>query len=379
MDPIGLDRLIPDWRTDAERPLKTQVTDDRFCYLTEKGGFRLPNWPMPRLMSNHGFFVGSLGSVVRWLGTRAEALGVEIYPGFAASEALFGKDGELTGVATGDMGVGRDGKPKPSFVRGMELRGKYTLIAEGSRGSLAKQLIARFRLDEGRDPQKYGIGLKELWRVDPGQFRPGLVQHGFGWPLTSGSSGGAFLYHYDDNLVSVGFVVHLNYANPTLSPFDEFQRFKTHPMIAKTFAGGKRLAYGAWAISGGGWQSVPKLSFPGSPASDTSAFNRMRAFVSDCAGCLPAQIIASSRSRSSALNFTTYFLTEISLPATNHLHRRIAATEIQKNTTDSMTLATRSRWRDWDHRNAAFGSFQLFAGTTKAVRGRSVMGVPTAV
>src|SRR5271166_5678488 len=212
VDPIGLDRLTPDWRTDAERPLKTQVADDRFYYLTGKGGLRLPNWFMPPLMSNHGFFVGSLGSVVRWLGARAEALGVEIYPGFAASEALFGENGELIGVATGDMGVGRDGEPKGSFVRGMELRGKYTLIAEGSRGSLAKQLIARFRLDEGRDPQKYGIGLKELWQVDPGQFRPGLVQHGFGWPLTSGSSGGAFLYHYDDNLVSVGFVVHLNYA-----------------------------------------------------------------------------------------------------------------------------------------------------------------------
>ena len=263
VDPIGLDRLIPDWRADADRPLKTQVTDDRFLYLTRTGGFRLPNWPMPRLLGNHGAFVGSLGSVVRWLGARAEALGVEIYPGFAASEALFGEKGELLGVATGDMGVGRDGKPKPSFVRGMELRGKYTLIAEGARGSLAKRLIERFRLQDGRDPQKYGIGLKELWQVDPGQFRPGLVQHSFGWPLTSGSSGGSFLYHYGDNLVSVGFVVHLNYTNPTLSPFEEFQRFKTHPMIAKTFAGGKRLAYGARAISGGGWQSVPKLCFRG--------------------------------------------------------------------------------------------------------------------
>ncbi len=263
VDPIGLDRLIPDWRADADRPLKTQVTDDHFLYLTRTGGFRLPNWPMPRLLSNHGAFVGSLGSVVRWLGARAEALGVEIYPGFAASEALFGEKGELLGVATGDMGVGRDGKPKPSFVRGMELRGKYTLIAEGARGSLAKRLIERFRLRDARDPQKYGIGLKELWQVDPSQFRPGLVQHSFGWPLTSGSSGGSFLYHYGDNLVSVGFVVHLNYTNPTLSPFDEFQRFKTHPMIAKTFAGGKRLAYGARAISGGGWQSVPKLCFPG--------------------------------------------------------------------------------------------------------------------
>src|SRR5271165_3723196 len=263
VDPIGLDRLAADWRTDASRPLKSQVAEDRFYYLTGKGGLRLLNWSMPPLMSNHGFFVGSLGSVVRWLGARAEALGVEIYPGFAASEPLFAGNGALIGVATGDMGVGRDGKPKPSFVRGMELRGKYTLIAEGARGSLAKQLIARFRLDEGREPQKFGIGLKELWQVDPAQFQPGLVQHSFGWPLTAGASGGSFVYHYGDNLVSAGFVVHLNYTNPTLSPFDEFQRFKTHPKIAKTFAGGKRLAYGARAISGGGWQSVPKPSFPG--------------------------------------------------------------------------------------------------------------------
>jgi len=263
VDPIGLDRLVPDWRTDPDRPLKTQVTDDHFVYLGRTGSVRLPNWPMPRLLSNHGNFIGSLGAVVRWLGARAEAFGVEIYPGFAASEALFNESEELVGVATGDMGVGRDGKPKPSFVRGMELRGKYTLIAEGARGSLAKQLTERFRLDEGRDPQKYGIGLKELWQVDPVQFRPGVVQHSFGWPLTAGASGGSFLYHYDDNLVSVGFVVHLDYTNPTLSPFDEFQRFKTHPMIAKTFAGGKRLAYGARAIAAGGWQSVPKLCFPG--------------------------------------------------------------------------------------------------------------------
>jgi electron-transferring-flavoprotein dehydrogenase len=263
VDPIGLDRLAPDWRIDVNRPLKTQVTDDRLYYLTEKGGLRLLNRPMPRLMSNHGFFVGSLGAVVRWLGARAEELDVEIYPGFTASEALFGENGELVGVATGDMGVARDGKLKANFVRGMELRGRYTLIAEGARGSIAKQLIARFRLEEGRNPQKYGIGLKELWHVDPVQFRPGLAQHSFGWPLKPGATGGSFLYHYDNNLVSVGFVVHLNYENPTLSPFDEFQRFKTHPMIAKTLAGGKRIAYGARAISGGGWQSVPKLSFPG--------------------------------------------------------------------------------------------------------------------
>jgi electron-transferring-flavoprotein dehydrogenase len=263
VDPIGLDRLIPDWRSDPGRPLKTEVEDDRFYYLTANHAFRLMNWPMPRLMSNHGCFVGSLGSVARWLGARAEALGVDIYPGFAAIEPLFAGNGALIGVATGDMGVGRDGKPKGNFVRGMELRGKYTLIAEGARGSLANQLIRRFGLQDGRDPQKFGIGLKELWQVDPAQFHPGLVQHSFGWPLTAGSSGGSFVYHYGDNLVSAGFVVHLNYENPTLSPFDEFQRFKTHPKIAKTFAGGKRLAYGARAISSGGWQSVPKLSFPG--------------------------------------------------------------------------------------------------------------------
>src|SRR5208337_285277 len=240
VDPIGLDRLIPDWRTDPDRPLKTQVAEDRFYYLTEKRGFRLLNWSMPPLMSNHGCFVGSLGSVVRWLGARAEALGVEIYPGFAASEPLFAGDGALIGVATGDMGVGRDGTPKDSYVRGMELRGKYTLFAEGARGSLAKQLIARFKLDEGREPQKFGIGLKELWEVAPDKHQPGLVQHSFGWPLDNRTGGGSFLYHYGDRKVAVGFVLHLNYANPYIDPFQEFQRFKTHPVIAPVFEGGKR-------------------------------------------------------------------------------------------------------------------------------------------
>ncbi|HLH48482.1 MAG TPA: electron transfer flavoprotein-ubiquinone oxidoreductase [Roseiarcus sp.] len=263
IDPIGLDRLLPDWRGDPDRPLKTQVTKDRFLVLGPSGGLTLPNWPMPPLMSNHGNFIGSLGATTKWLAAKAEALGVEIYPGFAAAEVLYGSKGEVVGVATGDMGVGRDGKPKSGFTRGMELRGKYTFIAEGARGSLAKELLARYRLEEGREPQKFGIGLKELWSVDPAKFQPGLVQHSFGWPLGRGASGGSFLYHYDDNLVSVGFVVHLNYVNPTLSPFDEFQRFKTHPLIADTFAGGKRLAYGARAISSGGWQSAPKLVFPG--------------------------------------------------------------------------------------------------------------------
>ncbi|HLW91548.1 MAG TPA: electron transfer flavoprotein-ubiquinone oxidoreductase [Roseiarcus sp.] len=263
IDPIGLDRLTPDWREDPDRPLKTKVTRDRFLVLGPSGGVTLPNWPMPKLMSNHGNFIGSLGAATRWLAGRAEALGVEIYPGFAAAETLFGEKGEVVGVATGDLGIGRDGEHKASFTRGMELRGKYTLLAEGARGSLAKGIIARYRLEDGRAPQKFGIGLKEIWSVDPTKFQPGLVQHTFGWPLRHGTSGGSFLYHYDENLVAVGFVVHLNYVNPTLSPFDEFQRFKTHPLIVDTFLGGKRLAYGARAISSGGWQSVPKLVFPG--------------------------------------------------------------------------------------------------------------------
>ncbi|WP_026014957.1 MULTISPECIES: electron transfer flavoprotein-ubiquinone oxidoreductase [unclassified Chelatococcus] len=263
IDPVGLDRLLPDWREDPERPLKTQVTADRFLYLGPAGGVRLPNALMPRLMNNHGNFVGSLGNVARYLAARAEALGVEIYPGFAAAEVLYGDKGEVVGIATGDMGVGRDGEPKAEFTRGMELRGKYTLLGEGARGSLSKQVIKRFSLDEGREPQKFGIGLKELWQIPPEKFEPGLVQHSFGWPLDNGTGGGSFLYHFDDNLVSVGFVVHLNYSNPTLSPFDEFQRFKTHPMIRGMLEGGKRISYGARAITEGGFQSVPKLVFPG--------------------------------------------------------------------------------------------------------------------
>jgi electron-transferring-flavoprotein dehydrogenase len=239
------------------------VTEDRFYYLGPAGGVRLPNLFMPPLMSNHGNYIVSLGNVCRWLGGQAEALGVEIYPGFAAAELLYGDKGEVAGVATGDMGIAKDETAKDGFTRGMELRGKYVLFAEGARGSLTKQLVARFKLDEGRDPQKYGIGLKELWRVAPEKHRPGLVQHSFGWPLDNKTGGGSFLYHLEDNQVSVGFVVHLNYQNPTLSPFDEFQRFKTHPMIREVFEGGKRLGYGARAITEGGWQSVPKLSFQG--------------------------------------------------------------------------------------------------------------------
>ncbi len=262
IDPIGLNRLIPDWK-ERGAPVDTPVTEDVFLVLGPEGDVRLPNWPMPPLMKNHGNYIVSLGSLCKWLGDQATELGVEIYPGFAATEVLYDEKGAVVGIATGDMGVGRDGEPKDSFVRGMELRGKYTLIGEGARGSLAKGLIRHFDLANGHEPQKYGIGLKELWQVAPEKHRPGYVQHSFGWPLDNKTGGGSFLYHYGDNLVAVGFVVHLNYANPYLSPYEEFQRYKTHPAIRGTFEGGKRIGYGARAITEGGWQSMPDLVFPG--------------------------------------------------------------------------------------------------------------------
>jgi electron-transferring-flavoprotein dehydrogenase len=261
LDPIGLDRLIPDWRSE-DTPVKTAVSEDRFYMLGSSRALRLPNAAMPPLMSNHGNFIVSLGDLCRYLAQKAEALGVEIYPGFAATEALFENDA-VAGIATGDMGVAKDGHHKPSFTRGMGLRAKYTLFAEGARGSLSKVLIERFGLAQDRQPQKFGIGLKEVWQVVPEQHRGGLVQHTMGWPLDNRTGGGSFLYHYADDLVAVGFVVHLNYQNPYLSPFEEFQRFKTHPLVRDTFAGGKRICYGARAISEGGWQSVPRVAFPG--------------------------------------------------------------------------------------------------------------------
>ena len=262
IDPIAMDELIPEWK-EKGAPLDTPVTDDRFLYLGPAGGVRIPNFLMPPLMYNHGNYIASLGNVVRWLGKQAEELGVEIYPGFAAAEVLYDDKGRVKGVATGDMGVGRDGKHKDGFTPGMELHGKYTLIGEGVRGSLAKQLIAKFKLDEGRDPQKFGIGLKELWELPPDKHKRGMVMHTMGWPLSNATGGGSFMYHFGENLASVGFVVHLNYANPYISPFDEFQRYKTHPMIREHLEGGKRIAYGARAITEGGFQSVPKLTFPG--------------------------------------------------------------------------------------------------------------------
>jgi electron-transferring-flavoprotein dehydrogenase len=275
IDPVGLDTLIPDWREQGA-PVDTQVATDKFLYLTSGKSFRVPNFLMPPLMSNHGNYVVSLGNLCRWLGEQAEALGVEVYPGFAASEVLYDDKGAVRGVATGDMGVTGDGSPKDTFMRGMELIGKYTLLGEGARGSLTKQIIAGFNLDEDVEPQKFGLGLKELWEIAPDKHKPGLVQHTMGWPLDDATGGGSFLYHFGKNLVSVGLVVHLNYANPYLAPFEEFQRFKTHPNIRETFEGGKRLAYGARALSEGGFQSVPKLAFPGGA-------HRLRRRLHECA------------------------------------------------------------------------------------------------
>ncbi|MFC7419277.1 electron transfer flavoprotein-ubiquinone oxidoreductase [Iodobacter arcticus] len=262
IDPIALDELIPDWKA-LGAPLKTPVTDDRFMLLDEDQAFRIPNPLLPPLMNNHGAYIVSLGNVCRWLATQAEGLGVEIYPGFTAADVLYHENGAVKGVVTGDMGLDKAGKQKADFAAGMELHAKYTLIGEGVRGSLTKVLEAQFNLRDQADTQKYGIGFKELWQVAPSKHQPGLVSHTQGWPLDNSTGGGSFIYHLEDNLVAVGFVVHLNYSNPYLSPFDEFQRFKTHPSIRGLFEGGKRLSYGARAISEGGLQSIPELTFPG--------------------------------------------------------------------------------------------------------------------
>jgi len=262
IDPKALNELLPDWKAQGA-PIETAVTDDQFLVLTPDKAHRIPHWLLPPLMSNEGNYIVSLGNVCRWLAQQAEALGVEIYPGFPAAEVLYDDKGAVRGVATGDMGVARDGSHKPDYQPGMELHAKYTLFAEGCRGSLSQDLMQRFNLRDGVDPQKYGIGIKELWEVAADRHHPGRVVHSQGWPLDSRTGGGSFLYHFGERLVAVGFVVHLNYENPYLSPYDEFQRFKTHPAIRPTFEGGKRLGYGARAINEGGLQSVPKLSFPG--------------------------------------------------------------------------------------------------------------------
>ena len=258
LEPRALNELIPDWR-DKAAPLETPATDDRFLFLTATRAFRLPTPPQ---MHNHGNYIVSLGNVCRWLGQQAEALGVEIYPGFPAAE-LLEQDGRIAGVATGDLGIGKDGEPTGNFQRGMELRARYTLFAEGCRGSLSKHLIRKFNLRDGNDPQTYAIGIKELWEVPAANHKPGLVEHTVGWPLDSGTYGGSFLYHFGSNLISYGFVIGLDYRNPWLSPFDEMQRFKTHPEVRKHFESGRRVAYGARALNEGGLQSIPRLTFPG--------------------------------------------------------------------------------------------------------------------
>ncbi|MDB5734835.1 MAG: electron transfer flavoprotein-ubiquinone oxidoreductase [Alphaproteobacteria bacterium] len=259
LDPRALTELIPDWK-DKGAPLETPVTDDRFCFFTRGGAITIPHILFPPLMSNRGNYIVSLSNLCKWLGQQAESLGVEIYPGFPAHDVIL-EDGVVKGVITGDLGVARNGHHKDSFTPGMELRGKYTFFAEGARGSLSKILLAKFGLET--QPQKFGIGLKELWEIPAAQHKKGLVLHGMGWPLANDTGGGLFLYHWGDNFCSIGFVVHLNYKNPWLDPFGEFQRAKTHPAIAAVLKGGKRIGYGARAITEGGWQSVPKLSFPG--------------------------------------------------------------------------------------------------------------------
>jgi len=281
MDPRALTELLPKWKEDGA-PLNAPVTEDRFYFLSKTGATKVPDFLLPGCFRNHGNYVVSLGNVCRWLGQQAEALGVEIFPGFAAAEVLYNDDGSVKGVATGDMGIGKDGQPTENHQPGMELHAKYTLFAEGCRGNLGKLLQERYKLRDGVDPQVYGIGLKELWQIDPAKHQSGLVMHTAGWPLENDTYGGSFLYHMEDNLVAVGFVVGLGYTNPYLSPFEEFQRYKTHPEIRKFFEGGKRLAYGARAISAGGLQALPKLVFPGG------------ALIGDDAGFLNASRIKGS-------------------------------------------------------------------------------------
>ncbi len=305
MDPRAMDELFPDWKS-MGAPLTTPVSEDRFMFLTETGATKTPNWMLPGCFQNHGNYIISLANVTRWLGQQAEALGVEIFPGFAAAEVLYHEDGSVKGVATGDMGVGRDGKQTDAYQQGMELHARYTFFAEGCRGNLGKQLEAKFNLRKDADPQVYGIGLKELWEIPPEKHKPGLVVHTAGWPLDAHTYGGSFLYHMENNQVAVGFVVGLGYTNPYLSPYEEFQRYKTHASIRGFFEGGKRIAYGARAIAAGGLQSLPKLTFPGGAllGDDAGFLNASRIKGSHCAiksGMLAAEaafdaVVADRRS-----------------------------------------------------------------------------------
>ncbi len=278
LDISGLDALMPDWR-DRGAPVKTKVAGDNFYLLGPSGSMRIPNWPMPKLMSNHGKYIVSMGNVCRWMAAEAEALGVEIFPGMSCSEMVYGDNGEVRGVVAGEFGRNADGTPGTAYEPGMVLAGKYVFLAEGVRGSLSKQVIAKYDLSAGKEPQKFGLGMKEIWEIDPAKHKLGTVTHTMGWPLGSNAGGGGFIYHIEDNQVYVGFVVHLNYQNPHLYPYMEFQRFKHHPMVAELLKGGKRVAYGARAISEGGYQSMPKMVAPGGGASRAarSAWSTCRA------------------------------------------------------------------------------------------------------
>ena len=262
LDPVGLDALIPDWKAKGA-PISTEVVEDNFYILGPAGQIRIPNWPMPPLMSNHGNYIVSMANVCRWMAAQAEELGVEIFPGMACSELIYGDAGEVRGVVAGEFGRDHDGSPGPNYEPGMVLAGKYVFLSEGVHGSLSKEVIAKYNLDAGHSPQKYGLGMKEIWQIDPAKHKLGTVTHTMGWPLGSNAGGGSFIYHLENNQVYVGFVVHLNYENPHLYPYMEFQRFKQHPMVADLLKGGKRVAYGARAISEGGWQSIPKMVAPG--------------------------------------------------------------------------------------------------------------------
>ena len=262
LDPSGLDALIPDWSARGA-PLNVPVREDNFYLLGEAGKVRIPNWPMPPLMNNHGNYIVSMGNVCRWMAEQAEELGVEIFPGMACSELVYGEDGEVKGVVAGEFGRNPDGTPGPGYEPGMELHGKYVFLSEGVRGSLTKEVMAKYDLQKGKEPQKFGLGMKEIWEIDPEKHREGTVTHTMGWPLGKKAGGGSFIYHLENNQVYVGFVVHLNYKNPHLYPYMEFQQFKHHPMVADLLKGGKRVAYGARAISEGGYQSMPKMVAPG--------------------------------------------------------------------------------------------------------------------
>ena len=311
MDPRALDELIPNWQ-ELGAPLETPVSKDQFTFLSETGSFTVPHLLLPRCFSNQGNYILSLSNFTRWLGVQAENLGVEIFPGFAAAEILYNAQGAVCGVATGNLGVSKDGEPTEQFQLGMELRAKYTLFAEGSRGHLGKQLISQFQLDRSADPQSYGIGIKELWEIAPDKHQPGLVIHTAGWPLDSKTYGGSFLYHFCENKVAVGMVIGLSYRNPYLSPFEEFQRYKLHPAIRSTFEGGKRISYGARAITAGGLNSLPQTVFPGGAliGCDAGYLNASRIKGSHAAiksGMLAAEAVLSALSENRANDILTAY------------------------------------------------------------------------